>query len=541
MPAFRLAGAAQPTCHPQPSLVLRVPPQAGWRLIVLVAVLAGTSGCSSFRDYFANGFKVGPDYRRPAAPVADGWIDAADPAVLSEPPNDAAWWRTFNDPVLDTLVQTASEDNLTLRVAGLRVLEARAQRAMAAGELFPQNQTAFGSYQRTGRSENLTFVPPIRFFDEWTAGVGLAWELDFWGQFRRAIESADASLEATVESYDDVLVLLLAEVAQNYVALRTAEQRLVYAAHNVVIQRESLDLAKKRFTEGAADKLDMTQTQSNLSQTLATIPPLEAARRRAANQLCILLGRPPGVLDQMLDNPDVVEALQEMQDVLALPEMQAIRAMPSKSRDKIIPCVPAQVAVGIPAELLRRRPDVRHAERLVAAQSALIGVAAAELYPHFSIAGSIYVDATNFRDLFTGSSVAGNMGPSFRWNIFNYGRLVNHIRVQDARFQQLAVQYQETVLRANAEAENALIGFLKAQQQVAQLHDSADAAGQSVDLVNLQFGLGKIDFNRVFTVQALLTQKQDQLAAAQGLAAEQLIQLYKALGGGWQIRLASAG
>jgi outer membrane protein TolC len=202
-----------------------------------------------------------------------------------------------------------------------------------------------------------------------------------------------------------------------------------------------------------------------------------------------------------------------------------------------IPQAPPQVAVGIPAELLRRRPDVRRAEREVAAQSALIGVAVSDLYPPFSISGTIYLDAMQFKDLFHPDSVAGNVGPSFRWDILNYGRLANNIRVQESRFQQLAVQYQNIVLQANAEAENALVGFLKAQQQVKWLAQSTDAARESVELVLRQYREGRVDFNRVFSVQELLTRQQDQLAIAQGSVDQNLIQLYRSLGGGWQIRL----
>ncbi len=346
-------------------------------------------------------------------------------------------------------------------------------------------------------------------YSQWTLGASLAWELDFWGRFRRAIEAADANLDASVENYDDVLVLLISDVAQTYTNIRIAEQRLAYARENVRIQQGSLRIAQDRLREGATTRLDVTQAQTDLSNTEASIPVLEASRRQASNQLCILLGMPPQNLDQALNG----------------------RAG--------IPAAPAQVAVGVPAELLRRRPDVRRAEREVAAQSAMIGIATSELYPHFSIDGTIYLDAMNFKDLFDPNSIAGSVGPAFRWNILNYGRLVNNIRVQDARFQQLAVQYQNTVLQANAEAENALVGFLKAQQQVRSVAQSAEAARQSVEIVMTQYQEGKSDFNRVFTVQRVLTQQQDQLAVVQGSVAQSLIQLYRSLGGGWRIRLAA--
>jgi len=209
--------------------------------------------------------------------------------------------------------------------------------------------------------------------------------------------------------------------------------------------------------------------------------------------------------------------------------------------DRDIPSAPAQVGVGVPAELLRRRPDVRRAERQVAAQSAQIGIAESELYPHFSITGSIYLDSTRFRDLLDANSLAGTVGPSFNWNVLNYGRLVNGVRVQDARFEQLAVQYQDTVLKANAEAENALVGFLQSQQRVKALTRSTQAAEQSLSLVRDQYEAGKTDFNRVLTVEKDLFQQQIQLAAARGTVMQYLVQLYKALGGGWEIRLNGTG
>jgi outer membrane protein TolC len=257
--------------------------------------------------------------------------------------------------------------------------------------------------------------------------------------------------------------------------------------------------------------LDVTQGESTLEQTEALIPPLESQRRQAMNQICILLGAPPR---------DINDALGGRQP---------------------IPSAPPEVALGIPADLLRRRPDIRRAEREVAAQSALIGVATSELYPHFSITGTVYLDAENFKDLFNANSMGGTIGPSFNWNILNYGRLVNGIRVQDARFQQLAVTYQNVVLHANAEVENGVVEFLNTQRQVKFLTASTRAAQQSVELVRSQYDVGGTDFNRVLIVEQALTQQQDQLAASEGAVVQALIQIYKALGGGWQIRLGNAG
>lgn len=511
---------------------------------VLLLLLALSAGCTSPAEYIRNGFKVGPNYCPPPAPVAQSWIDATNPNVSSEPPRDAAWWQTFHDPVLDSLIAAAYRQNLTLRSAGLRILEARAQRAIAVGSLFPQTQQASGDFTRTNLSKNAPSLAPVNNFDEWTAGANLAWELDFWGRFRRAIESADARLDSSVENYDDVLVILLADVAQQYVNLRTAEQRLQYAANNVVVQMGSARLAGEKYDKGATTRLDVTQANTNLAQTQSQIPPLEAARRQAENQLCILLGIPPGNLATFLHNPQVAETLGDMQSIVDRQDkievrvlIQEIVALRKKKVGGIVPVAPPQVAVGIPAELLRRRPDIRRAERDVAAQSAQIGIAASDLYPHFSINGTISLDAERFQDLFKSGSFAGSVGPSFNWNILNYGRIINNVRLQDATFQQLAVDYQNTVLQANAEAENAIVGFLKAQQQTNFLRASTNWADQSLVLVAQQYDEGATDFNRVFNIQQTLTQQQDQLAVAEGAVATNLIQLYRALGGGWQIRL----
>lgn len=504
---MRSSGSALGETGPVSPAVARAGAGGRGSLFLLAALLLTLlTGCTGWREYWKNGLKVGPNYCRPAAPVADEWIDAGDPALNNGLIHDGAWWQTFQDPVLNSLVDSAYQQNLSLRVAGLRILEARAQRAMAAGELFPQSQAAFGDYTRTQMSKNAFSGRFFTFLSEWRLGTSMSWELDFWGRFRRAIEAADAHLDASVEAYDDVLVLLLAEVAQSYTDVRIAEERLAYAQQNIEIQRGSLQLAEVRFREGATTRLDVTQAQSSLAQTEASLRPLEAARRRAVNQLCILMGMPPQSLDEPL------------------------------AGRRGIPTAPPQVAVGIPAELLRRRPDVRRAEREVAAQSAMIGVATSELYPHFALNGAIFFDAQNLGDLLSLDSIGATVGPSFRWNILHYGRLANNIRAQEARFQQLAVQYQDTVLRANAEAENAIINFLKAQQQTRSLAEAADAARESVDLVMLQYKEGKVDFGRVFINQEFLTQQQDQLAVAQGGVAQSLIQLYKALGGGWQIR-----
>jgi len=291
-----------------------------------------------------------------------------------------------------------------------------------------------------------------------------------------------------------------------YVDIRTFEQRLEYARQNVRIQEDSLGLAKARSEEGKTGDISLHLSQSNLDATKASIPSLEIGLRQANNRLCTLLGIPTMDLSKLLGEGDG------------------------------IPTAPAEVVVGIPADLLRRRPDVRAAESQVAAQSAQIGVALSDLYPSISVTGEISVQAEEFTNLFKSLSTGGSIGPSFRWNVLNYGRIMNNVRVQDARFQELIASYQNTVLTANQEVEDALVSFLRTQERVKSLAASADATRKALELELLNFKEGETDFTGVFVLQGDLVQKQDQLAAAQGEVVTSLIGVYKALGGGWEIR-----
>ena len=492
-------------------------------LLGLMAASIGLSGCAGqrrfctgLREYVHNHFKVGPDYFRPGAPVADEWIDVDDPRVVSQEADYSAWWTTFNDPVLDNLVVTAYQQNLPLRVAALRVVEARAQRGIAVGEIFPQAQEGFAEYSRSEQSVNTFPAFPFnvlnpRRAETWSAGFDASWELDLWGRFRRNIEAADATLDATVEDYDDVLVTLIGDVGATYVEIRSFDERLNLARKNVETQQGSLRIADAQFRNGAVTELDVAQAKLNLANTQRLLPLFEKSRRRAKNRLCVLLGMPPRDIDDLLNGTGP------------------------------IPMAPSDAAIGIPADLLRRRPDVRAVERQVAAQSARIGVAESDLYPRFIVTGEIAVAASSATKLFEDPSRIGFIGPGFRWNILNYGRIINQVAVQDARYQQLVVQYQNTVLEANREAEDALVDFLRTQEEVERLQESVVAAQRAVDIANTQYRDGAVDFNWVFTLESTLVVQQDELAATQGRVSIALVRLYKALGGGWQIRLGSAG
>ena len=459
--------------------------------------------------------EVGPDFRQPPAAVSQQWMEQDDARVDATRDIDQRWWTVFGDDVLDRLIETAYGQNLSLLSAGVRVLQARAQLGVAVGQFYPQTQQAFGSIDYNRQSARAPFQAggPASLLEYWQNQIGLqaAWEIDIWGRFRRAIESADAALLGSIASYDDVLVSLTGDVATNYVQIRTLEARLQIARNNVEVQRESLNIAEIRFRGGTTSERDVEQARTVLASTEATIPQLETALQQTKNALSVLLGMPPSPLDDLL------------------------------AGSKGIPAAPTTVAVGIPAELLRRRPDVRAAELQAAAQSAQIGVAKADLYPAFSLTGNFGFLASDWSrydlsDIFLAKSRAFSFGPSFQWNILNYGQITNNVRVQDAAFQALVTNYQNTVLTAQQEVEDGLVGFLNTQHRTELLELSAAAAKRAVDLATLQYREGIADFTTVLVAEQNLLQQQDSLAVSRGDIPTFLIRTYRALGGGWEIR-----
>jgi NodT family efflux transporter outer membrane factor (OMF) lipoprotein len=480
-----------------------------------------------------NGFKVGPDYCKPPAPVAEEWIESRDAKVQNR--QQDAWWQVFQDPTLNSLIAAAYGQNLNLRSVGRRVLEARAQQAIAVGAIFPQTQEATGAYSRVGLSRNMANSPtallpllaggaspaslaltssseiPTNWYSAWTPGFNLSWELDFWGRFRRAIESADANLDSSVENYDSALVTLLADVATNYVQYRVAQQRIKIARANVKIQEDLVARVAQQAKVGTATQLDVEQLRTLLEQTRSTIPFLQIALGQANDTLCVLLGLPPHDLGPELGpGPELGSAP--------------------------MPNTPAWVAAGIPADLLRRRPDVRSAERQTSAQSAQIGVAEADLYPTISINGTLGWEAQTLSKLFESRSFMGTITPNFRWNILNYGRIANNVHLQQARTQELIDSYQNLVLTAAQQVQTALRGFLRSQEQADDLDRSVKAAVAATKIEEKLFTDLKADVNRLFTLENSQVQQQDNLAVAQGNVALNLIAVYRALGGGWEIR-----
>jgi outer membrane protein, multidrug efflux system len=448
---------------------------------------------------------LGPDFKRPQVPWLEAWTGGSLKALVDDPQvprssrNDAEWWRNFNDPVLDQLVAEAQRMNPNVRTAGLRIMEARAQLGIAGSTLYPQVRQATGEalwageQRPSGRDTNAVSL---------SAGFQAGWELDFWGKFRRGIEAADAGYFASIAQYDDLQVLMAAQVAGLYCSIRTFEAKLGIARENAALQKRSLEIAERLFKAGDESELDVQQATAQYLGTLATIPAIEAAQRQAQNALAALLARAPG----------------------PLPEMATARGA--------IPQAGPAAIVDIPADLLRRRPDIRAAEMLMAAQSALIGVSVADLYPSISLFGVVGLSANSL-----GSSsqvLSWGVGPTLVWNVFDQGRLTNAVLVQDARFQQLHEQYQDTVLRAAREVDDAAVGFAKTGEQIVLLTDSVKAARRSLDIATIQYREGLIDFERVLDSQRVLFAQEDTLVTTRGNHAQNLVSLYKAMGGGWE-------
>jgi NodT family efflux transporter outer membrane factor (OMF) lipoprotein len=461
--------------------------------------------------WLTGGCTVGPNFTTPTAPVADKWIEEGSKAVDSGAADHRDWWTVFNDSVLTRLIGLAYERNLTLQTAGVRVLEARAQLGIAIGEFYPQQQQVGSSlsYNRIPVSLPYNFITNTYWADQF--GAQTAWEVDFWGKLRRAIESADGAFLASVANYDDVLVTLVGDVASDYVKIRTTERQIVIARDNITRQRTALKIASAKFQYGTATRRDVYQAENALGATEAAIPQLNIQLAQAKNALSVLLGMPPGPLNDLL----------------------------AGSGD--IPTAPERVIVGIPADLLRRRPDVKRAELQAAAQSAQIGLTKADLFPTFSLVGNVGTLATDvgtssLGNVFTRGSLHYSVGPALQWNILNYGQITNNVRVQDAKFQELLIDYQNTVLKAQQEVENGIATFINSRDQAAFLQQSVAAAEGALRISLLQYRQGIADFTTVLTAEQNLYQAQNNLVLATGSIALGLITTYRALGGGWQIR-----
>ncbi|MCC6784944.1 MAG: efflux transporter outer membrane subunit [Planctomycetes bacterium] len=449
---------------------------------------------------------VGPDHVAPERPTPPGFHAPLERGLVAEPAELARWWESFGDRALIALVETAVQRNPGLGIAAARVREARFRRTVASGALGP-TLDANGGVQRSEYSENEIFNFIQGPQDLWSAGFDAAWEIDVFGGARRSAEAADAEFGVRVEEYRDVLVSLIAEVARNYVELRSAQERLAIALANERAQRETLEITVSRLGAGLVTELDVAQARSNLASTRSRVPPLRLELSAADGRLAVLLGIDPGRLAELVPGLDAQAPL---------------------------PRVPAHIAVGVPAELLRRRPDLRRAEREVAAACAAIGIATAELYPQFSLTGSIGVRSRDADTLFEQDSLRYAFGPGFRWNLFAMGRVRAAVNAAEEVHRQSLARYEQSVLGALDETRNTLLGFVREQERLEILREGEASSQQAVELARELYARGVADFQTVLDAERSLFLTQEQRAQSERSVVTGLIALFKALGGGWE-------
>ncbi len=465
------------------------------------------------------GCRTGPDFTQPPIETANSWT--MDPSTIgaattqptsTQPttqPDSAAqitrWWEAMDDPVLTGLVTQAIESNLDLKRAEQRVLEARAQRKALDSGLYP-TVNAGGAYTHSHRSLSTNQNFPGNPVDQnnWSANFDASWELDVWGRVRRGIESADAQLQVEEETRNDVIVTLLGDLARNYVELRGAQARAKVARENVALLRDFQGLAQAKYDAGLVSELDAKQAQAQAAQAQAGIPVLDDEARQASLRIATLLGKQPVSTQHLLENPPV------------LPDPRRI------------------IGLGVPADVLRRRPDVRASVQNLAAATANLGVSAAELYPRLTITGVFGFQGISFTDLFNMSSRYYSITPDIRARIFDRERIRQEILVSDARVKQAAITYEKTIIVAVQEVESA-IGAIKAQtDREGQLTEAVEAAEAAVQISRIQYERGIADYLSVINAQQSLNVARDARVATQQARLTQVVALYKAMGGGWE-------
>ena len=464
------------------SLVFRL---LGWALAVSLAA------CTS----------VGPDYRQPQPDMPAHWTETPGTSSAATESTPHCWWTLFRDPILNNLIARAAAANLDLRIAEARIREARAQRRLTAAANSP-SLGASGGYTNSRSSENIPSGGVTQ--DLFRAGFDANWEIDIFGRTRRQIEAADAILAATVEDRRYVLITLEAEVASNYLELRTNQQRLIIAKDNLRIQEQTAALVRNKFEMGLGGQLEVAQAEVQMALTKSEVPTLESATSQAMHQLALLLGQQP----------------------------QSLKTELTIAAD--IPPVPPQLPTTLPSELLRQRPDIRAAERQLAAATATVGTAIAELYPRFSLSALIGLQSTSLPDLVAASSRFWSAGPTVQWSLFDGGRARAAIAISEARRDQAQITYEKTVLTALAETENTLVAYAREQEKHRILGEAVVAGQQAATIAKGQYEAGLTPFLNVLLTEAALYQSQDKLTQSDQRLALDMVALYKALGGGWQ-------
>lgn len=463
------------------------------RACLLLLVLVAAPGC-----------RVGPDYHRPSTPVPDAWHQQIQGGAYLDADGVRQWWTVFGDPTLDSLIARAKENNLDLYAASHRISQARERLKVSKSARWAQVDAA-GSLQSSKQSAAFFpfDVPPPEPFDFWQTGFDVAWEPDVWGRVRRDVEANCATLQSSVEGYRDSMVSLYSEVARNYIELRRSQSQLVYARQNVAIQKAALELANLRVEGGVSPILDSHQATANLATTEAEIPPIETAIQEALNRLAVLLGQYPRSL-----HCELLELTS-------------------------IPSIPAELPTALPCDVVRQRPDIRQAERELAARTAEIGVATADLFPRFSINGSFDFSARKFSEVFSGTAYNYGVGPSFTWPIFQAGRIRASIASSEYAVCEALAGYEQTLLVAAEEVENAMVSFNNERERRDALERAVKAGQLSLESVLEVYRAGNTDFQNVLDTQRTLFTAQNQLATSNGQVVINLVSFYKALGGGW--------
>ncbi|MBK1858790.1 efflux transporter outer membrane subunit [Cerasicoccus arenae] len=454
------------------------------------------------------GCTVGPDYEKPSISTPDAWHSVIANEVEGEAPAPLqTWWTIFNDPVLNELIEEARESNLNLEMALVNVREARAKLAMKGGAELPEVGLS-ANVSRTKVSDNgiLSQVAPAGGFSSqglFVFGLDAAWEIDVFGRITREVEAEGARYEASIEDYRDVLVTLYAEVALTYIEIRSYQEHIANAQANIKVQMDSLDLTEERFNDGLTSELDIVQAKSNLYTTEAAIPQFRIRLNAAYNRLAVLCGQDASTLRSRIN----------ASSTLPLPDME--------------------IEAGLPADLLRQRPDIRRAEREIAAATAMIGAATAELYPRFAIQGSIGLDSRSIGTQFDATSLAWTLAAPMHWNVFTAGRVQDNIDIKSEQQQKAMLEYRLSVLQAIEEVENALVSYNESRIRLGHLKQAVKATETAVELVTVQYDSGLTDFNNVLDMQRALYEQQNKMVSSSTEATRSIIALYKALGGGW--------
>ena len=457
------------------------------------------------------GCSVGPNYKPPEISVPTGWNEAQQSDFDTGPAPLKDWWTEFNDPLLNTLVQRAVQSNLDLRLAEARIRESRALRAVTGADAWPGLDAA-GTYRRSRSSENAfvsggdgdAFLGGNGAGDLFRAGFDASWEVDIFRGVRRRVEAADANIAASVEERRSALVTLLGDVARNYIEVRGFQRRLSVARSNLRAQQETLELTRVRFEAGLSSDFEVAQAEGQVNTTAAQIPAFESALKGSVHRLDVLLGQQPGALWAELNN------------------------------EAPVPALPPQAHVGMPAELLRRRPDVRRAERVLASTTAQVGAATADLYPRFSLTGAFGFQSISASDLISAPSRFWSIGPRIFWPVFDAGRIRANIEVRNAQQEQALTLYEKTVLTAFEDVENSLVNYAKEQTRYRSLMDAVAANRRAVEMANELYTRGLVDFLNVLLSQRALYASESELAQSETVLASNLVALYKALGGGWE-------